>query len=328
LLYIEEGVIPMQKLINSFKSQKEINLPVTTSFPIPALTTASPAETSVNSLGFSSSPEKGHISEGADQEKLKIRKLRVFTAIPVTCIAFAELLIFSGRTEAAVWVHIGILVGLCLSNIFVKDAEVNKIHQALMLLPILRLISLSMPNFFTTTLYSFIFIYGLLAIPVAIIIIHQRNSLEQIGISMKKIGTYMILSVPLGFLLGFGEYLTIRTGYLIPDLTFGNLLQLTFIMVFFVGLVEEVIFRSILQTRLEQALSVQEALLITSFLFGLMHSGYGTFNEILYTGFVGLILGFVFYKTRSLPFVAVLHGFVNVFLFGILPHCLNSWKGF
>jgi uncharacterized protein len=314
----------MQKLINFFESQKKINLPVITSFLIPALTGTSPAETSVNSLGFSSSPVKGHISEGADKEKLKIRNIRVFTAIPVMCIALAELLIFSGRTEEAVWVHIGTLVALCLSNIFVKDSEVTKIHQALMLLPILRLISLSMPKFFTTTLYSFILIYGPLAIPIVLIMIHQRNSLERIGISMKNIGTYMILSVPLGFLLGLGEYLTIRTGYLIPDLTFGNLLKLTLVMVFFFGLVEEVIFRSILQTRLEQALSVQEALLITSFLFGLMHSGYGNFNEILYTGFVGLILGFAFYKTKSLPFVAVLHGFVNVFLFGILPYYLSS----
>lgn len=318
----------MQKLINSFESQKESNLPVLTSLHISALTTTSPAETSVNSLGFSSSPEKGHLSVRADQEKLKIRKYRVYTAIPVICISFAELLIFSGRTEQAVWVHIGTLVALCLSNIFVKDSEVNKIHQALMLLPLLRLISLSMPKFFTSALYSFIFIYGPLAIPVAIIIIHQRNSLEQIGISMKNIGTYIILSVPLGFLLGLGEYLTIQAGYIIPDLTFGNLFKLTLIMVLLVGLVEEVIFRSILQTRLEQALSMQEALLITSLLFGLMHSGYGTLNEILYTGFVGLILGFAFYKTRSLPFIAVLHGFVNVFLFGILPHCLGSWKGF
>lgn len=318
----------MQKLIDSFKIQKEINLSVITSFLISALITASPAEKTVNGLGFPSSPEKGHMSEGSDQEKLKIRKLRVFIAIPVICIAFAELLIFSGRTEEAVWAHIGTLIVLCLSNIFVKDSEVSKVHQALMLLPILRLISLSMPRFFTTTLYSFIFIYGPLAIPVAIIIIHQRNSLEQIGISMKNVGKYMILSVPLGFLLGFGEYLTIQTGYLIPDLSFGNLLKLTLIMVFFVGLVEEIIFRSILQTSLEQALSVPEAILITSFLFGLMHSGYGTFNEILYTGFVGLVLGFAFYKTKSLPFIAVLHGFVNVFLFGILPHCLGSWKGF
>lgn len=142
--------------------------------------------------------------------------------------------------------------------------EVHKIHQALMLLPVLRLINLSMPIFSATTLYTFIFVYGPLAIPVAVILIHQRASLEQIGISMKNIGAYIVLSVPLGFLLGLGEYLTIQTEYLIPDLTFVNLLKLIFVMVFFVGLVEEVIFRSILQTRLEQALSVPEALLITS----------------------------------------------------------------
>lgn len=160
-----------------------------------------------------------------------------------------------------------------------------------------------------------------------IIILHQRDSLEQIGITMKNFVPYMLIAVPLGFLLGFGEYLTIRSGYLIPDLTFVNLLKLTFIMVFFVGLVEELIFRSILQSRLEKALTVREALLITSLMFGLMHSGYGTFQEILYTGFVGLIMGLAFYKTRSLPFIAVLHGFVNVFLFGILPHQLNILPG-
>jgi len=262
--------------------------------------------------------------EEADKEKSRIRKLRIFTAIPVLCITTAELLIFSGRMGAAVWIHIGTLVALSLSNMFIKDREVHKIYQALMLLPVLRLINLSMPIFFETTLYTFILVYGPLAIPVVFIVIYQKHSVEQIGISMKNIGTYMILSVPLGFLLGLGEYMTIRTGYLIPDLTFENLLKLTIIMVFFVGLVEELIFRSILQTRLEEALNVQEALLITSLLFGLMHSGYGTFHEIFYTSFVGFIMGLIFYKTRSLPFIAVLHGFVNVFLFGILPHYLSG----
>jgi membrane protease YdiL (CAAX protease family) len=279
-------------------------------------------------MDFSSSPVKGHMSEGADQEKLKNRKLRILTAVPVICISLAEFLIFSDHVQIAVWVHIATLIALSLSNIYIKDQEVNKIHQALMLLPVLRLTNLSMPIFFSTTLYTFIFIYGPLAIPAVIVIISQRESLEQIGVSMKHIGAYMILSVPLGFLLGLGEYLTIQSTYMIPDLTFVNLLKLIFVMVFFVGLVEEIIFRSILQTRLEKALSIQEALLVTSFLFGLMHSGYGTFQEILYTGFVGLIMGLAFYKTRSLPFIAVLHGFVNVFLFGILPHYMSSWTGF
>ncbi|MGB9940837.1 lysostaphin resistance A-like protein [Methanosarcina sp.] len=266
-------------------------------------------------------------NEETAPENFEIRKRRFFTAIPVLCIAFAEVLIFLGKVEIAIWVHIGSLIALSLSKIFVKDSEVQKIHQALVLLPILRLINLSMPVFFETTLYTFIFVYGALAIPVAVIILHQRHSPEQIGISIKNIGAYMVLSIPLGLVLGLGEYLIIKTEYLIPDLTFGNLLKLMLIMVFFVGLIEELIFRSILQTRLEQALSISESLLVTSLLFGLMHSGYGTFYEILYTSFVGFLMGFIFYKTKSLPFIAVLHGFINVFLFGILPYYLSGWTG-
>jgi len=266
--------------------------------------------------------------EKTDQEKLEARKLRYLTAAPVLSITLAELLIFTGRMGAAVWIHIFTLIALSLSNIVLKDPEMHKIYQAFMLLPVLRLINLSMPIFFDTTLYTFVFIYGPLAIPVAVIVLHQRDSLEQIGITLKHIVPYMFLSIPLGFLLGFGEYLTIRTGYLIPDLTFTNLFKLIIVMVFFVGLIEELIFRSILQTRLENALSTWEALLVTSVLFGLMHSGYGTIQEILYTGFVGFIMGLAFYKTKSLPFIAVLHGFVNVFLFGILPHQLSILSGF
>ena len=55
---------------------------------------------------------------------------------------------------------------------------------------------------------------------------------------------------------------------------------------------------------------------------------FATESEMLYAGVVGLIMGLLFYKTKSLPFVAVLHGFVNVFLFGILPHHLIGWTWF
>lgn len=266
-------------------------------------------------------------TERINQENFELRKRRLLTAIPVLCISLAEILIFLGDVGIAVIVHIGGLIALSLSNIYVNDPEIQKIHQALMLLPILRLINLSMPIFFDTTLYTFVFIYGTLAIPAAVIIIYQKHSLEQIGVSMKNIGLYMVLSVPLSFILGLGEYLTIKAEYIIPDLTFENLLKLTIIMVFFVGLIEELIFRSILLTRLAQVLSISESLLITSLLFGLMHSGYGTSYEIFYTTFVGFLMGLTFYKTKSLPFITVLHGFINVFLFGILPHCLNGWTG-
>ncbi len=265
------------------------------------------------------------VQEPEVYKEVTAKQLKLYIAVPILFIAIAELLIFFGQLDIAVWVHILVLFALSLSNILIRDPKVHKIHLPLMLLPLLRLVNLSMPVFSNMTLYTFVLYYTPLAIPIAAIMIHQRDSLAEMGITKKHLLFYIILAVPLSFLLGLGEYLTIRPGYLIPDLSFKNLLLLTVIMVFFVGLVEELIFRSLLQTRLEQALSMPEALLITSFLFGLMHSGYGTYYEMLYTGFVGLVIGIIFHKTRSLPFIAVLHGFVNVFLFGILPLHLIGW---
>ncbi|MDD4121171.1 MAG: CPBP family glutamic-type intramembrane protease, partial [Clostridia bacterium] len=46
--------------------------------------------------------------------------------------------------------------------------------------------------------------------------------------------------------------------------------------------------------------------------------------EMFYTAFVGLFMGYLFQKTRSLPFITLLHGFVNVFLFGIIPHLIGA----
>jgi len=279
-----------------------------------------PVLKNVNSCRNTSLHNSSIETEDAYPDTIEKDKIRLLILIPVMCIIFAELLIFSDRVQGAIMIHIMILIALSLSSIFIRDLKIQQVYMALMFLPVLRLLDCSIPIFFETTLYTFILVYAPMAIPLAVTIIQQRTSFEKIGITTKNFIQYLVISVPISFLLGLGEYLIIRPGYLIPDLTFVNLLKLTIIMVFFVGLVEELIFRTILQTRLESTLSVKEALIITSVLFGIMHSGHGTFYEILYTSFVGFIMGFAFYKTRSLPFIAMLHGFVNVFLFGILPH--------
>lgn len=258
--------------------------------------------------------------ETDELEKLKIRDKEVYVGIPIIAIAFAEILIYFGRVKEALWIHMGILMGLSLSIIFMKNEDIYKTYQALMLLPLLRLVNLSMPIFFEITLYFFIFTYATLAIPVTIIVAYQQLTREDIGIILRRIWLYFPLSILIGYGLGIGEYMIIRIGYLIPDLSPLNLLKLTVVMVFFVGLIEEVIFRSVIQTRLNKIFGVWGGMLLSSMLFGLMHSVYGTFYEILYTSFIGAIIGYMFYKTRSLPLITLTHGFVNVFLFGVIPH--------
>jgi len=267
-------------------------------------------------------PEYMHAPENRVAQKPALKNKGLYLIIPILAIAFAEFMIYSGKNIAAMEMHAAILLGLSLSMLYIKDEEVQKTYQALILLPILRLVNLSMPAFYNVTLYSFIFIYGLLTIPVTIAITHQGFTREQLGITFKRMWIYIPLSIIMGLLLGVGEYLIIETNYLIPDVSIPNLLILTLVMVFLVGLIEEIIFRSILQNRLEVFLGSRGGLIITSILFGLMHSGYGNMAEIFYTFFVGFIIGFMFYRTRSLPLVTMIHGFINVFLFGIIPHLL------
>ena len=262
--------------------------------------------------------EKAEISEGPETNSLGHRD--AFEKIPILIIALTELMIYAGNVQGAVWAHVMLLTTLVICGALVGDHELQRTYQILMLLPVLRLVNLSMPLFFDMTLYSFIFTYAPLSIPVAIIAFSQKFTKEEVGLTSKNTPVYALLGLLVSIPLGMGEYFIIRPDYLIPDLSFLNLLQLIIVMVFFVGLVEEIIFRSLLQTRLEKVFGTWQGLLVTSLLFGLMHSGYGTFYEILYVSFVGLTIGYIFQKTKSLFLITIVHGFVNVFLFGIIPH--------
>jgi membrane protease YdiL (CAAX protease family) len=249
----------------------------------------------------------------------EIKDKWIYLAIPTVAIAFAELMIYSGRQLEAMEIYALILLGLSFSTMFIKNKEIQKTYQALILLPILRLVDFSMPLFYEWKLYNLIFIYGLLTIPVSIAAINQGFTRTELGITFKKIGIYIPLSIFLGLLLGVGEFFIVGKNPLIQDISILNLLSLTIIMVFLVSPVEEMIFRSILQNRLEMLLGNREALIITSILFGLMHSGYGNIYEIFYISSVGALIGYLFHRTRSLPLVALIHGFMNVFFFGIIP---------
>ncbi len=248
------------------------------------------------------------------------KNLNILILVPVLLIILAELLLFSGKMQYAIWVHVLVLVGLALATIFIIDTDLLKPYQALMLLPLLRLVNISMPIFFDTTLYSYIFIYTPLIIPIYIVAVQQGFTLKHLGFTLQYWKLIIPVSVIVGFAVAQGEYHIIHAGYLIPDLSFWNILKLSIVMIMFIGLIEELIFRSILQTRLEESMGMFSGLIVASILFGVLHSGYGTFYEMLFTSLAGLAIGYMFQKTRSIPMIALTHGVVNIFLFGLIPH--------
>lgn len=235
--------------------------------------------------------------------------------LPISLIILAEVLIYMGNMKAAMIVHAFTLTILILSAVYIE----NRLFPILMLLPLFRLLNVGMPILFKLTLYSYPIIYAPMFIPIYFIVREKMLSRSEVGITLKDFWFYLPLAVAVGFALGYGEYRVLRSGVLVPDFSVESILTLSLTMIIFVGLIEEFIFRSGLQTVMEERLGPIAGLAVTSVLFGFMHSGYHIPLEILYVSFAGLVFGLLFWVTRSLLIIAIAHGITNVSLFLVAP---------
>lgn len=249
-------------------------------------------------------------------------KIKTVLLLPLLAIFIAEAFFFLKYFQVGMYIHIVTLIALSLTACRIQDIDTSNLLQVLALLPLFRILNNTMPIFFTQTLYVFPFIYGPIFISMYYLAKHQKFTRQELGLSYGKIYLYLPLSIIFGLVLGKIEYSIITVESMIPVPNMQNILIFSIIMIVFTGFAEELLFRSIIQTRLEQVIGSAGGLVITSLLFGAMHSGYGTVYEIIFTASAGFFLGYLFQKTRSLIFIAVTHGMINIFLFGLLPQGL------
>ncbi len=240
--------------------------------------------------------------------------------LPVLGIIIGELLMFMGQVYPSLVVHIINIQAISIAIIFSKlSDDMKKVFQSMLLLLMMRIINLSMPQFFTFTLLWYSLVYGIMFIPIYYVIKNHNITLTEIGIDFKRWYIYFPAALLIGTAMAMLEFQILHTTSLILDLKMQNLLLISMVMFVFVAAVEELIFRSILITRFEKVFGSINSLLLSSLLFGIMHAGYGLLTEVLFATFFGVVLGFIFQKTKSFPFIVVIHGTANVLLFGVLP---------
>lgn len=88
-------------------------------------------------------------------------------------------------------------------------------------------------------------------------------------------------------------------------------------------LVEEITFRGVIYSRLKGGMPMFAAMLLSSWVFGMMH---GEVIWVIYAALLGLLLAWVFEKYRSLTASIIVHFAFN--LFGMLSELLGDIGGF
>jgi len=252
--------------------------------------------------------------------------------VPFAFIFLGEALLFAGDLEGCATVHILNILICVLAPILLKQHSM--IWQSFMLVSLLRALNLAMPRFDELTILWMPLIYAPIVVVGFLLIRDESRGLVSYFREVVHFFNFVpsqpgwkIYYIPLAFgialLAANIEFvilnMTVPDLRLIPELSFGYLALLFGVMVFFVGLGEELVFRYVLQSRLHAAVGIIPALLISSVAFALMHSGYTSLTYMLYVFGISLMLGLLFHRTKSLALITLVHGALNFFLFSFLP---------
>ena len=248
-----------------------------------------------------------------------IFNLAWYELFAIFLILAGEGLLFAGYRVAGVGVQALNLVVIVVA-VGVLNGDRVELLEVLALVSLLRVVNLSFTLIPTTTLYWLVAMYGVMFIPIILVVAHRKLSRHDLGLTGGLQLTYLI---PIGSLVGVAlaliEYQILANPAFIPSYSLVWLVELSVVMIFVVTLVEELLFRALLQPELVQRSGPIVGILITSIIFGAMQSGYANYYELLFAFGVGLLFGVAYYKTKNLPFVITMHAVNNILLFGVLP---------
>nr|QNO54854.1 hypothetical protein GHJHFCIO_00004 [Methanosarcinales archaeon ANME-1 ERB7] len=203
-----------------------------------------------------------------------------------------------------------------------KDEKLAHYLIALLLAPLIRILSLCLPYI----QFSWIFSFMLVSIPLFIALFTcmwlQGLHGKDVGLASPKL-KYMPLEagiVLFAVALGIAEYMILRPNPLPVSGTL-NLIIASLLLIICTGFLEELAFRGLLQYNAVRVMSKWRGIFIISVFFGVLHLGNISpwHLDCFFAGAVGFLFAVVRDKTGSLYGISFAHGIINTTLFLIAP---------
>ncbi|MFB6111759.1 MAG: lysostaphin resistance A-like protein [Halobacteriaceae archaeon] len=234
--------------------------------------------------------------------------------VPTVGVVAAEGALYVGSLTVALWLHLLTLLFCAFGALRVRDTAML---QAFALVPLFRLVNLGMPVFVELTLLWFPLVY--FPVVPAMVLVNRNPDIPDVTWRPRLALVLGPLAVVLGGALSGIEYAIIQPDALVRSFSLPNVALLSLVMIGFVGLVEEYVYRGVLQRTVQARLGRVAGLVMVSVLFGLMHSAYRAPGELVFATAIGLLFGLLYDATDSLALVVLVHGVLNIFLFGVVP---------
>ena len=160
-------------------------------------------------------------------------------------------------------------------------------------------------------------IYGPLLAAALVTTFIAGYKITDIGLNFKAFSVQFAVAST-RFLFGVTEYFILKPSPLITKFTWQEIWLSALVLLMTTGLVEEVIFRSVLQ-RTAIAVFKWRGIVYVSLLFAVLHMGFLSWLDVIFVFMVALFFGWIVTKTGSLVGVTLAHGITNSILFLVAP---------
>jgi uncharacterized protein len=218
------------------------------------------------------------------------------------------------------------LNGLLLALLLILTSRSRTPRQqhvllGLVLIPLIRLVTLLQPITAFPTLYWPLIIGVPLCLAAYFIMRTTRLTLHDIGFVMRSWRIQLLVALS-GIVLGYDEYLIIHSAPIARPPSWALVLITAPIMLMFAALLEELLFRGLMQRLIRDVHGVFGSV-FTAILFALLHVASLTPLNLLFAFVIGLYFSFVVARTRSIVGVVLAHGLWSISLYLVFPLLLG-----
>ena len=216
--------------------------------------------------------------------------------------------------------HIIILVALILHAALASEYPYRQLVLALALVPLVRVMSLSMPLSNIPQIWWYPIIYAPLVVAAIAVIRLIGYKAEDVGLTVKLLPIQLAVMLT-GVLFAVAEYYILSPEPLITEFTWQEVWLPALLLLVCTGFTEEFIFRGVLQRTAVKAFGGW-GIVYVSFLFAILHMGFLSWIDVVFVFVVALFFGWVVKRTGSLLGVTLAHGITNIGLYLVVPFLL------
>lgn len=234
-------------------------------------------------------------------------------------IATAEMVTVFLQPLWGIVAHIAILVTVIMRSARTADRPQRQLVLALALVPLTRVVSLSMPLANIPQIWWYPIMYGPLAIAAVVIMRILGYSRGDVGLNLSLSSLPVQLAIGLtGFGFGVAEYHILKPEVWVYHFTWSELWLPALVLGACTGFVEEFIFRGVLQRSAWERFG-WGGLIYISVIFAVLHVGFLSWIDIIFVFGVALFFAWVVKRTGSLLGVTLSHALTNITLYLIAP---------